>query len=396
VRFPGRRGAEERSVTDNGERPFGRIVLFTGAGASVRLGMPTMRSFVDLLDSVDEPLRSIAGALKAQLPDMDAEQLYSRLQLYLEMSDSAYDDPHIAKLIGPLSRAKGRFLEGARIALAQLQRLMLKCWGRVSGDTSEQDAYAGFLSAVAKISGGRLSVFTTNYDLTFESLPWPTFDHDVSPSWNARLTTEVINGMKPHGSLPDHIWNESNYDRSSVNSSGPQQSTAAQSTREIFVHRLHGCSHWVRGPDGNVVYQAFPTVGDKDILPMVVFPARGKYEAATLRVLVHGLSSLETALAQCKLCLVIGYSFRDEPVAGVFRRFRGLTWGTEVEVAADPWADEEEEEAHVLVVDDEVDDTRLRGIFGRDRFVHIQQEFGRGESDELILSTCREKLGVAK
>jgi len=340
------------------EPKFGRMLLFAGAGASVGLGMPTMRSFVQRLSEADEPLRGIAARLLDRVQTADAEYLYDRLQLYAEVAELGGDDPIFEHLLGGSRRDLDTFRAQAHRALAQLQSLMLRCWGTANRAGDARYHYSSFYDQLCALNGAPLRVFTTNYDLAFESLyGFGLFDHTL------------VNGLAPDMESHDMVWDPLNYELVFV---GDDEYDARIRKQRLFVYRLHGCSRWFGDEDGTVVYQARPTILDDTLAPIVVFPARRKDSRAFFRVYNHAYKAMQKAITEVDVCLVIGYSFRDQTISSIFP---DAEYGTDF-----------------IVVDPEPDMHILYEVFDYHEFTHLSLAFGPPESNEGILQKCREAL----
>jgi len=321
---------------------YGKIIVLAGAGASSPLGLQTMASFCNLLSGAGDPLAMIAARMGWESVGGDVEFVYERLQLYVETGTAASeDDLNLQHALRGAAPAKS-FRAESEAALSQLQGLMLREWGRVDkADRIELMRYGNTLQRLKDLNQGPLYVFTTNYDLAFESLP-------------AFPDGTVVNGMTPRGY--DYVWTPSAYD-------------SVGEDANLVVYRLHGCSHWFRDDqDGAVVYQSHPQISRQGLQAMVVFPARTKTEDAHTGIFGFSYRALREALQTARVCLVIGYSLRD---TGVQSALEAAPGGLQF-----------------VVIDPSLETDRIIGLLQNRLVRHLRGSFGHMPVNITAVEAC--------
>jgi len=331
------------------ESQYGKLIVLTGAGASAALGLPTMKTFPRLFEGPGSVLNSLCGGMAWEEQGGDVEFIYDRLQLYIEVFKARECDANLQRVLH--DEEYYSLSEEATTGLAELQTLMLRNWGRVDENNTPPgslEAYGDFLVALTALADGPLSVFTTNYDLTYESLPqFPT--------------ESVQNGLRPPGYGLDRVWDASQYGNFDI------------SLADLVIYRLHGCSHWFRDERrGSIVYQAFPTLVAGAVRPMVVWPSHGKTDAMLTDVFNVAYRALRQALARADVVAIVGYSFRDIGI-------------TEAVGSARPGT-------YFVVVDPELDKGYIRTKLDGRQFTQVKGCFGVPAVNNAALDACRMAL----
>ena len=329
----------------------GKIIVLTGAGASAALGMPTMADFPKLIASAGGELKTLTDGMRWEEKKEDLEYIYERLELYIEAGQRCAEDGdmNLLQAFGTAESA-ATLRSRATEALSQLRELILEKLGEVTrAPNAAVSDYSRVVHKLRKLNGSPLRVFTTNYDLTFESL--------------TGLSREgaLVNGLRPMAE--EFRWSRAAY------------AAAAKDAARVVVYRLHGCSHWFADEhageyDKIVCLRALPKPG-KGLRPVVIFPARPKAGGVHANPFSFAYGELRKAMTAAKLCVVIGYSFRDAGVTeALLSAHRGMRF-----VIVDPKESEE-----VL--------PRLDQWLT----IHVQGEFGKEKVNHCLLSTCEHVL----
>lgn len=212
-----------------------KILLITGAGVGVPLGLPTTTGF-----DIGSGAKYITKALQAYYDSQsdggrsnDIEWILAGLERFTTHSDfTLHLLPH---LMHPQSRTKseayaktkfGELREAAKQELNRLKKLMYEKLDRFDEQVAA-DLYTGLLKRVQDVFGPcTFSVVTTNYDLTFEKAThyadrklgnlgitgiescFPSTDPRGPATYDARLDfgwePGVLEYLKVHGSLDWH------------------------------------------------------------------------------------------------------------------------------------------------------------------------------------------------
>jgi len=161
----------------------------------------------------------------------------------------------------------------------------------------DQDAVArlyrpliGPLWGISQDLGTRLRVFTTNWDPSFVALKDAT-------------DLPIVSGMTSVSYEPH--WSPSVYDKGGLD-----------------VYCLHGCCRWVKkrsGP-GRILYNPLPLRKDSEYEVPVLYRPRTKGGAIAEEPYASAYAALDRAAMDWAVWVVIGYSFRDEPIQRVLER----------------------------------------------------------------------------
>lgn len=266
-----------------------RIVVLTGAGASVPLGMPAMDGFFDYLstngkEEAAQFLGNYSGAVK------DLETLLGRLEWFHRMRVESKEDNLVKHCINevhlPVIESRAMILK------KEVLRTILQIYGELSPQNCSKalELYLGLYSGLRKEAQNHpevLPIFTTNYDLTFEGIR----DSDSE--------FQICTGMSQRGDY--RIWNPQAYRRD---------------TFQYSIFRLHGCSHWVRRKrDDTIVFQAAPDLDDPAYKePCLLYPEPGKDSRISEDPFRIAYYHFTECLRNAKFVVIIGYSGRDESI----------------------------------------------------------------------------------
>jgi hypothetical protein len=235
-----------------------------------------------------------------------------------------------------------QFRAQAAQALSELQGIILKNWGRPdSADEADLGLYEATLTRLRELNRGPLKVFTTNYDLTFEYLP-------------QTLSGSVVNGLRQE--RVESVWD-------------PRVYSEVEGQHRLVVYRLHGCSHWfLDEARGLVTYQPNPELARGGLQPMVVFPAGRKTGTASLDLFAFSYAAFRQALSRARVCLIIGYSFRDQGIQ---------------ECLAQASAD-----TQFVVLDLKPNSERIESVLRGHRVLEVRGRFGVADVNDAAVSAC--------
>lgn len=271
-----------------------KIVVLTGAGASVPLGMPAMRGFFATLDARwrSEAQRFVGWSSESK---DDLEFLLGRLDWWRKLRQENNRDTTFRSAVNPQKLKENvELAEGLREVI---YRSVIDTYGELSPDAraKARSIYRDFFFELQQMALNHpkvLPVFTTNYDLTFEAIS------KEDPKFR------MCNGLDNSGYYSE--WNPDVYKRGEY---------------EFAVFRLHGCSHWVRRlADGKILFQPIP---DRDNLllrePCILYPEPGKDSQVSSEPFSIAYENLRLCLRAATLIIIIGYSGRDEAIQEALR-----------------------------------------------------------------------------
>ncbi len=285
--------------------PLSKVVLLTGAGASITLGVPEMRQFYrQFLRPSESAISSEEKALCKFLGEkLRVSEDLEELLLAIERLTSSRDGPslHLAEFCVSQQRVSSRrkafrlkYVERVK-QLLMLRERMLEFLAKKCFQFDRQAAFALLQGVVQAASEKCYPVFTTNYDFAFEhvaeELGVQRFDNFVSR----------------HGR---QFWNENV--EFNWNAKG------------LHLVKLHGSVTWYQDDSGQIEKIKHLTTlnpAGKEITRLIVFPTRFKdiYSPYYFSLYWYFLSALDSA----DVLVLIGHSLRDEYLrAGIIERFR--------------------------------------------------------------------------
>ena len=289
------------------------VVLFTGAGASKPLGMPTMLEFrssfagglsANKKELWHEIVESSAQFFKTSTDQIDIEGVLT----YLDECETTHCKSSLlwariygGKLVGqPTIGQIGDFQQELRSIKDDV--LDEICATYVSPESVKAiQCYAPLFKMLNRLSGQEITnVFTTNYDLTFEVLAESRPDD-----------FELVDGFVTSRS------GEKIFGNSYVPQYGREHS--------IVLWKLHGSTSWLgqlpdpkfsRVPPGKYI--------QGDLRTIIIYPTKNKSELQNLHTspftqAYGGLSSLLSRIKAVQVLLVIGYGFGDVEIVDMIK-----------------------------------------------------------------------------
>lgn len=142
-----------------------------------------------------------------------------------------------------------------------------------------------------------IPVFTTNYDWAFESMV---------ETWRK---PRLIDGFK--ASPTGLLWNPDIFHRFK----------GSQRRYDIVLFKLHGSTSWFKLPSNEIAKLAHAEKDPGHLSTTLIYPGFVKEEALVEEPFATAYKYLKACLSQgAELCLIIGFSFSDEPINMIFRR----------------------------------------------------------------------------
>lgn len=288
-------------------------ILFLGAGASESLGLKTTVPFLRLIpqeyyeywknrgtDYVNEqtvaqflmPFFQIAAKRYGTIHP-DIEVVLDYLDYLLEIGNESKGFPNeILKLSGIGSFEK--WIDYFTQLRNFLQKLVVEHYSTVNGEQAYK-LYEPLISTVCSDTN-ILPVFTTNYDWVFEHLV------DVRQN-----DYKLVDGFKSVGGLGER-WVRGVFDhfRPSPNKNS------------IILLKLHGSTSWYQDKRGSIkkITEAAPQIGGSRAV--LIYPTQVKTDAVQEEPFKTSYEYFQASLEHTRLCIVIGFSFRDLEINKVF------------------------------------------------------------------------------
>lgn len=268
-----------------------KVLVITGAGASVPLGMPAMDGFFERLK--EEWQKWMAPILES-FPEgrkTDMELLLARLTYYEELRGVAQKDGCLTSNAVNLTALSDLVKKSHRLREDIFDEI-IRTYGKLSSKASTKavqlykDLYFQLVSATRN-RPGVLPIFTTNYDLTFEAIEKKVPDF------------KICTGISRGGDYG--VWESSLYEKAQ--------------DYDFAIFRLHGCSHWVRSRVGEIREIVFQPLPDRKDLenkePRILYPVPDKDSRIEEEPFSTAYKYLKLCLAAAKTIVIIGYSGRD-------------------------------------------------------------------------------------
>lgn len=173
-------------------------------------------------------------------------------------------------------------------------------------DTNQLAAHRTFLHRLSRrrVRDSRLKLFTTNYDLCFETAA-------------GRQGLVVLDGFsftQPRHFDPRFFL----YDIVRRPTTGDEVGTPLEGV--FHLYKLHGSVNWSRSGDGEIEVVAKPTPESA----CLIYPAKGKYQQSYVQPHLELVSQYFSVLREPNTCLIVtGFGFNDdhlsEPILAAVR-----------------------------------------------------------------------------
>lgn len=284
-----------------------KILVFTGAGMSVPLGLPSTTDFiagvknksVQITQYIIEYLGSSGEDIEWLLSTLESFKSETALtEFLLEKIKTTYASisntnvPEASKLfLSQISNFKSQ-------ASSEITRIKKIIFDKL-GQYEPEQALALYVNLIKEIKASfdevSLSFITTNYDLTFE-----TAIESYQEKWNAIGINEVDFGFSIQFGRP--IYNSS-------------QDFNWKSTTIEYI-KIHGSVDWHRDAVGRCSRSMSNTVPDDPDQMAILYPGfKGVPEFEPFKSM-HGRLSIR--LAEADLIIVVGFAFRDTYINSIF------------------------------------------------------------------------------
>jgi hypothetical protein len=311
------------------------FIVFIGAGASDPFGIPTMtqmaRDFKIVLSDESRIAPSsdsyeLYEIIESRLQDyqwFDIEALITVLQDIIHSDQNSFDflnNPSIhfflsgesEGLTSALKRSElqvNKYRHSAEQLLKEVRQFIVEVcvpkteafyiYDELFEQIIRKQGYAYMNMLDQKRRDINCEIFTTNYDMVLE-----TYCDRAGHDGLARESGEVKELLLKLDSGNKQLYN------------------AAEPAFKIY--KLHGSINWYEDERGRLRWQSDPVsvgsltmLGHQIMKEILIYPAYSKY---TFREPFYTMfHHLKSRLLECEVCYVVGYSFRDEDVLGLFK-----------------------------------------------------------------------------
>ena len=237
-----------------------------------------MREFIETVKNSDPPSRELFDAICTQNEDL--EYLFEQ---FAELESKDY----LTFQAEPRKVTLGFGIKTSAQRLnSWLREQVFLHYRHVDEDNKNLSLLANILNPLLQASHP-LIVFTTNYDPAVEIL------------CRERIKCTLVDGFRHDALRQEYFWDREIFDNTSF----------VPGTNSLVLFKLHGSTDWVKR-DARIV-KSVPLFGGEDALHknVLIFPATRKIAIEDPYFTCYDY--LGRCLASAKLCLVVGYSFRD-------------------------------------------------------------------------------------
>jgi hypothetical protein len=276
------------------------VALFLGAGASSPFDKMLMGEFIDHLKNQDGFRNApLFGDIVSAPEGRDLEHLFEELDEWSRKGYHLQDDTASVRMRGsPLSSAEPSLKKVAREASRMLEGLrkeVFHAYRNFQPAHSKElvlrfEALFGVLLKKVDLGKNPIVVFTTNYDPAIE-----TFCQGKAGEYR------LSDGFVPQWNAGSPVWHRESID---------QLQLGATNQKDLVLFKLHGSTSWFKSGRQFIKSDAPIYAGaDTSFENLLIYPAKKK--VALDDPYFTAYDYFQRTLENCKLCVVIGYSFRD-------------------------------------------------------------------------------------
>ncbi len=288
-----------------------KLVVITGAGASVPLNMPTTAGFLEVLKrhhSIDQQLLQQAIAASAnivastQMQVVDVESLLDYLSSFSSGAPALLAETQISLPTGQrddiIRRAKA--YDGLR---EQILATIVDTYGAVDPDKAVHLLHALTYGLAKCFDINTIPVFTLNYDLAFE-----TYVDQFQPK------IEIIDGFDRAPSTLIREWSKD------VFSASIAKPLAPETELRIVLFKLHGSANWGRHAPSRKLHQMGLVGRDPGEYETVLYYPSLNQKPTYQEPFQTAFDYFLECIRQAESIVIIGTAFRDKPVTDILMR----------------------------------------------------------------------------
>jgi len=274
-----------------------KVVIFTGAGVCVPLGLPTTTGFSDDVNKNAPPI-TLSLVKYLRTGSNDIESILSSLESFGK--DTAFTDFLLPQLESAghntVRKNLKRFKDDALKEITRIKKIILTKLAKFDREKASKIYLNLVTEVLGMYPGCSIAFFTTNYDLTFES----SFE-DASASFKNSLGIEdaefgfsIRHGRAIYDPTRDFRW----------------------SPNVIEFSKLHGSLDWHRDANENCTRSgASITPDDPGEMPILYPGYKGIPEIEPFATLHR---RLHQRLIEADAVIIIGFALRDAYINSVF------------------------------------------------------------------------------
>ena len=275
------------------------ISLFLGAGASVPFGMPTTKQFKEKLSGIPEIQDE--AIMRGLFSALDLEDIEHILQA---IEDIENIDKHGKMFLERLLFTSEPKLTGLSFdellnGLDSCRRAIIKqVYKLYSFDNTNIEKVKTHYDPIFRIlDSKKIHVFTTNYDQVVEE-----YVRD-----NDRLTPN--DGFEHDKSATKNFFNPDSFDTNS--NDGKTQ---------VNIYKLHGSLNWKK-MNGDIIRQEREEQNQNEFENILIYPTLNPKNGLDEEPHKAIYSKFQAHIENTGVFVVIGYSFRDEHINDIFKKF---------------------------------------------------------------------------
>lgn len=273
-----------------------KILLFTGAGIGVPLGLPTTTGFKKVLAKGSPDIRILVQSYLGEDKN-DIEKVLYTLEEFVKNNEfifkylkhNIHNGNHKA-VLNHLSELEKRAMDW----IVEIKLSIYKNLQEFDSDKAYK-LYSGIIKELKYDKKNAISCFTTNYDLTFENAIYDNRNklqelglEDVYYGFETELGKMLFNPEQ------DFNW----------------------SPTIIEYLKLHGSLDWINnGSDGCAKSGAISTPAEPNLMPML-YPGYKDTPAVNPFKDMH--EKLYSRLIEANVSVVAGFAFRDQYINNIF------------------------------------------------------------------------------
>jgi len=262
------------------KKPFKNLLVLSGAGSSVDVGLPLMTGLWKFVKEElgEKVFDEICSTIK-HTAEGDFELLISRLEGYIQYNND--------------TEIEGKKLSSYRDDILKVIRHHTNV-----GEPRGKFPHVTFLQKLLqrKQTSSRVKVFTLNYDLLFEKAA-------------NKINAVIIDGFS---FTSPRTFSGRYFDYDIVQREGSKVNEEDNFVTRVFhLYKLHGSLNWQKETNTNEI-----VINDKAVDPLMVYPREGKYKDSYGQPFFEMIARFQRNLRQDNdtLLICIGYSFNDNHI----------------------------------------------------------------------------------
>lgn len=263
------------------------LVVLAGSGCSMSAGGPSMDTLWSEVvgHKPNEAAVSVAKEVNFDLQSCDLEELLSRIESLLQIASNKADEDSLKEI------PAWKFL------LASKKIILDKCSDFLRmGKLGDHKIFLHRLSR-RRARDHRLRLFTTNYDLCFETAA-------------SELGGVVLDGFSfaPPRRYDPRFFG---YDIVNRQRSGDDKWNYLEGV--FLLYKLHGSVNWERNEAGAIYEKDNPDPSQA----CLIYPANGKFRQSFVQPHLEAMTQFLAAIREPNTCvLVVGFGLKDDHIAG--------------------------------------------------------------------------------